>query len=186
MRFGLRELLFILVLMAMPVAAWFLVFKPTNDQIDQARAEIQAKQAKLRQLDAATAHVNDLPKEIEKLTEAIKLAEAKLPAEKEVDVILKEIWQLAAKHGLKAKSVRPDKIEKDTRYSEQPMKMVIVGDFEGFYSFMLDLEKLKRITRIPDMSLTKAKSDKEGEMEATFTLKIFFEPQTAQAAGAGS
>jgi type IV pilus assembly protein PilO len=186
MRFGTRELLFVLVLAAMPLAAWFFVFKPTNQQIQQARMEIVAKQSRLRELEAATSRINDQPQEIDKLADAIKLAEAKLPAEKDVDVILKEVWQLAGKHGLKAKSVRPDKIDKTARYSEQPMKMVILGDFEGFYSFLLDLEKLKRITRIPDMTLTKLKSDKEGEMEASFTLKIFFEPQSAQTAAAGS
>jgi type IV pilus assembly protein PilO len=177
MRFGARELLFVLVLLAMPVAAWFFVFQPANEQIDQARREITAKQNKLRQLENATARIADLGREIDKLTESIKLFEAKLPAEKEVEVILKDIWQMAARHGLKPKSVRADKPIKSARYSELPLKMVIVGDFEGYYSFLLDMERLSRITRVPDMTLIKARNGEEGQMEATFTLSIFFEPQ---------
>ena len=33
MRFGIRELIFVLVLLAMPVAAYFFVFEPRNVQI---------------------------------------------------------------------------------------------------------------------------------------------------------
>ena len=54
MRFGFRELVFILLLLAMPVASFFFVFKPRNEQIREARTEIRDKQEKLRQLTAAT------------------------------------------------------------------------------------------------------------------------------------
>ena len=40
MRIGLRELIFFAVLLAVPVASFFYVFKPRNDQINQAKAEI--------------------------------------------------------------------------------------------------------------------------------------------------
>lgn len=177
MRFGIREVVFLLVLLAMPVAAWYWVFLPENQKIAEARREIIAKQAKLRQLEAATRQIADLSAEIDKLTEAIDVFEAKLPAEKEVEVILKEVWQLADKHGLKPRSVRTDKPIKSARYSELPLKMVIVGDFDGYYQFLLDLERLSRITRVHQMTLKKLKDADEGQMEASFTLSIFFEPQ---------
>ena len=185
MRFGPRELLFILVLMAMPVASWWFVFKPKNEQITAAEREMVAKQQKLQQLQLATRHIDDLGREIDKLSEAIELFEAKLPAEKEVEVILKEVWQVAAKHQLKPRSVRADKPIKAARYSELPLKMVIMGDFDGFYAFLLDLEKLSRITRIPDMKLEKVKKGEDGQMEATFTLSIFFEPLGAASPASG-
>lgn len=190
MRFGTRELLFVLVLLAMPVAGWWFVYKPANQQLAQARAEVLAKQAKLAQLATATRQMQDLGEEIDKLTKAVQVFEAKLPEEREVEVILKQVWQLAVKHGLKPRSVRADKTTKSARYTELPLKMVIAGDFDGFYSFLLDLERLSRITRIPQMQLVRmnierlrqqARAAKEpenfrdGAMEATFTLSIFFE-----------
>lgn len=182
MRFGFRELLFILVLIAMPVASWWFVFKPKNEHISAAEREMLAKQQKLQQLQLATKQIENLGEEIDKLTKAIELFEAKLPAEKEVEVILKEVWQVAAKHELKPRSVRADKPIKAARYSELPLKMVIAGDFDGFYAFLLDLEKLSRITRVPDMVLDKLEKGDDGQMEATFTLSIFFEPQAGPVA----
>jgi type IV pilus assembly protein PilO len=184
MRLGLREFMFLLLLVAIPTAAWWLVFKPANEQIAAARAEILAKQQKLTRLEAATRHIEDLGREIDKLTQAIDLFEAKLPAEKEVEVILKEVWQVAARHQLKPRSIRAEKPIKSLRYSELPLKMVISGDFPGFYAFLLDLERLSRLTRIPDMKLEKVRTvtdGPDGQMEASFTLSIFFEPQSPQA-----
>lgn len=181
MRFGTRELLFVLLLLAMPAAAWWFVFAPANEQIASARAEIQAKQAKLAELEEATRQLDDLGAEIDRLAEAVELFETKLPAQKEVEVVLKDVWQLAARHGLKPSSVRADRTVQSTRYSELPLRMNMTGGFEGFYSFLLDLEQLDRITRIPEMKLVRRATEGDGQMEATFTLHIFFEPRDTAA-----
>ena len=177
MRFRTRELVFLLVLLAMPVAAYFFVFQPRATQIAQAQAEIQQKQAKLKQLEAATQSIADLGDEIDKLSQAINVFEQKLPAQQEVEVILKEVWQLAAKHSLTPRSVRTDKILSTAHYAELPIKMEIVGDFDGFYSFLLELEKLPRITRMPQLKMQKV-STEEGVMQADLVLSIFFEGST--------
>lgn len=48
------------------------------------------------------------------------------------------------------------------------------GSFDGFYSFLIELERLPRITRIVDMDI-KESSNKETELEASFTLSIYFQ-----------
>lgn len=176
--------MFLLVLVALPVASWFFVFAPRAEQVAEVEAEIKQKQAKLEQLENATAAMDNLGEEIDKLTQAIQVFEQKLPAQHEVDVILKEVWELAAKHDLAPKSVRPEKIMSAAYYTELPIKMEIVGDFDGFYSFLLELEKLQRITRMPNMKLEKIK-DEEGMMKAVVILSIFFEGEGQTSAAAG-
>lgn len=179
MRFGTREILFTLILLAMPVAAWYWVFLPENKQIAQAREEIRQRQAKLQQLEVQTMRNADLDAEIEKLTKAIALFEAKLPGQKEIDVVLEEVWQLAAQHNLTQRSVRTEQPVAHGRYSEIPLKMIIVGDFDAFYAFLLDLERLPRITQIKDMEIRKLQKAEEGQMQAAFKLSIYFEPDAA-------
>jgi hypothetical protein len=43
----------------------------------------------------------------------------------------------------------------------------------SYYSFLLELEQLDRITKIRELTLTKD-DDNEGCMEASFTVSIFF------------
>lgn len=176
MRFGTRELFFVILLLAMPLSAYYCIFAKWNKSIAQAQTEIQNKQAKLAQLRQATASIPDLGTEIDRLSKAITIFEKKLPAQRQVEVVLKEVWQLAAKHGLNPKSVRTDKIEPTAHYAELPIRMQIEGNFDGFYSFLLDLEKLPRITRMPVMKLEKVKKkDADGQMKADIVLSIFFE-----------
>lgn len=179
MRFGMRELIFVLVLLALPAASYFFVFEPRNVQLAEARREIQQKQAKLEQLQAATRSIADLGEEIDKLGDAIQIFEQKLPAEREVEVILKQVWELAARHKLTPKSIRTDKPVPAAQYAELPIRMVILGDFDGFYSFLLELEKLKRITRTPQLAIKKIPTE-EGQMQADMVLSIFFESQGGQ------
>ena len=182
MNFGLRQLIFMLLLLGMPVAAYFSVFAPRNQQIAEARLEIQRKQAKLRQLETATRSIEDLGEEIDKLSDAIDLFEQKLPAEREVEVMLRRVWELAARHRLTPKSIRTDKPVISAQHAELPIKMMIVGDFDGFYSFLIELEQLRRVTRVPQMNLSKLKGE-QGQMQAQILLSIFYESQSDDQGG---
>ena len=182
MRLGTRELIFLLLLLAVPIAAWFFVFQPRNAAVAQAREEIQHRQDKLVKLEAYTANIADLGEEIDKLVGAMELFEQKLPQQREVEVVLRKVWELAARNGLKPKSVRTDKPELDNGVLRQPLRMVIVGDFDGFYRFLQELERLNRITRLPALKLTKVNND-EGQVSAEMTLNVFFEPKTADQGG---
>ena len=177
MKFGFREILFIMLLLAVPVGAYLFVFEPRNKQIEEVREEIKRKQAKLEELETATKKIPDLGEEIDRLTDAIEIIEQKLPDERKVDEVLKQIWEMAARQRLTPKSVRTDKPLPTNQYSELPIQMEIVGDFDGFYSFLLELEKLPRITQLPKMKLTKL-ADKDlaqGQMRAEVVLSVFFE-----------
>lgn len=119
------------------------------------------------------------------MQQAITFFESKLPQEKEVDKILKEVWQMAEANSLQTRTIKTMKSERGASYSEQPIQMNLSGDFNGFYEFLLQLEKLPRITRVTQMKLEKI-SDRDGEMQAQMTLSIFFEPDTGRAAAASA
>ena len=176
MRIGLRELIFLLVLLAMPGAAYFFVFEPKNELQQQAHAEIQAKKVKLNQLDQATTQFIDLDQEIERLRSTIELIEQKLPSGRMEYQVVKHISDLALNHHLTVTSIKPDKVVAAAQYAELPVKLTIEGDFDGFYLFMQEVERLPRITQMPMMRLIKIENaDQEGVMNAEITLSIFFE-----------
>jgi len=186
MKFGLRELIFFLVLLTVPVASFIWVFRPRNEEITQAKLEIAAKQTKLDTLAKVTSKIEDIGVEIEKGRESVDMIEAKLPNEQDVEGILEQISQLAKRNNLVVRSVKSDKPVPAAMYMEQPLKMVMDGEFDGFYQFMLELENLPRITRIHQIKLDRADStktgpDKEalppGSMKADFILSIYFQPQ---------
>jgi len=187
MKFGLREIVFISLLMLIPVGAWWFVFRPQNTRNVEMRRQIEARQAKLRDLNLATGTLGDLKSEIGSLTKAITFFQSKLPSEKEIDKILQEIWLLAESNKLNTKSIRTLDRKTDSIFtteesdqSEQPIAIHLEGDFRGFYSFMLALENQPRIMRIRSMKLTKIEQGPEGSMMAEFEMSIFFERNKAR------
>lgn len=176
MKFGFRELIFLFVLLAMPVSSYWFVFRPQNVEIEAAKKEIEHKELLLEKLAEATQQSANLERANEEISEAIGLVESRLPNNKEVEVILEQVSELARRSRLDLPKVKAGKPVVAARYMEQPLEMTMQGDFDDFYEFLLKLERLDRITRVLDLNLERL--DKEnGSMVATFTLSIYFEPE---------
>lgn len=190
MKFGLREFIFFIVLLAVPVASYFYLFKPRNDDIRKANEEIAMKQTRLDTLAAVAAKIDDIGLEIERGRESVKTIEAKLPSAQDVEGILEQVWQTARRNALTLVSVKSERPVPAAMYMEQPLKVSMEGQFDGFYQFLLELENLPRITRIHQIKIEKAKpaaGGKEdalppGSMKSEFILSIYFEPQGSSSA----
>jgi type IV pilus assembly protein PilO len=154
MRIGLREAFLLAVLLALPLASWWLVFRPQNSEIAQARREIEHKRAMLAKVQETTTRTTDLAKENEDIRGRIQAIEATLPTDKEVDTIVRQVSELAVAAGLDAPGIKSEKPIPAAMYMEQPLKMKMNGEFTGFHEFLIKLEDLPRKTRISDMKAT--------------------------------
>lgn len=181
MKLGLRELVFIGVMLGILGASYFVGF---HKQDVKRQAKLDRRDNMLRalgDLDQATASVKDVDRKIVDLQKAVTYFETRLPQAKEMDKVLKEIWQLAEQNGLRTQTIKTPKSQKMNGYSEQTVELNLSGEFKpGFYEFMLKLEQLPRLTRVTKMNLTKIQ-EKDGEMQASLTMSIFFEPETEAA-----
>ena len=175
MKFGLREIIFLNLMLGLVAASWWFGFNKVTERKDQLRADMAVKQRELADLQEATADVADLERQIEDLQRAIDFFEGKLPREKEVNDLLREVSRAAESSQLEIRKFEPVKTIRGSHYSELPVRIQLAGEFEGFYAYILALEKLARITRVTDMTLKKMQ-DRNGSMEAEMTISIFFEP----------
>lgn len=170
-----RQVLFFLVILAMPIASLFMVFKPQNREIEKAKKEIAEKQAMLEKLREATAQTESLKDANEKVQANIQALRANLPSTKEMDNVLRQVSGLAARAELRVPTFKKQTQNIPAGLAmEQPIDVEFVGDFDGFYQFLLDLEQLPRITRVTDLKLIRSQKI-DGEMKATMTLSIYYE-----------
>lgn len=183
MKFGIRELILVSAMVGLLVCSYVFVFAKANTKREALKKEIDGWRTELANLNQATAGIDDLGKKTEEYQKAIEFFENKLPAEKEVDKILREVWQMAEANSLQTKTVKTLKSERGPNYSEQPVQVSLAGDFYGYYAFLQQLEKLPRITRVSQMKLEKI-DERDGEMTAQMTLSIFFEPDADATASA--
>lgn len=171
---GMRKWLYIVALVGVPLASFFLVFQPQNREIERAKTEIQLKRTMLDKVREETARSADLKRSNEKIGEAIKSIEARLPSDKEMDLVLRDVAEIAGRCGMKLPVFkRGEKPLPAGQALEQPLEVQLTGDFDGFYKFLLELENLPRIVRIPDLKLSRA-DEGDGLMQADLTLSVYY------------
>lgn len=179
MKFGARELLFLVVMIGLLFSAWFFVFKNADERIKAFNDDTRAKQDKLTEVRAATIKIQNMGKRIDEMQAQIRKIEDALPRGRETNIVIGQIDNLAASfRQLQFGDIVALRSEKASNYWEQPIRIQIKGDFKSFYEFLLRVERLPRIIRINQMRLAKI-NERDGSMTAEMTLSIYYAPDNA-------
>lgn len=174
---GIRKILFSILLAAMVYLGYQYMIKPANSALLDKKVEIRTKLDKLSKLDNsefANVTADYLDSQLEELQNTLKGLEDKLPYTNEIDKVLHSITVIVQKQGLNPKTIRTLKQKNNNGYVEQPLRMVMTGNYDAFYSFLLELEQLPRIMKINEITLKKL-GKTQGQITADFTVSIFFQ-----------
>jgi len=171
---GFRKAVFFILLLGIAVVGYQYLVKGANRDLAREKERVEVKLAKLAEFEKTTIAAKDLTKQLEQLQDAIKFFESKLPPTSEIYKVLEQVTVIAQKQGLKPKTIRTLKKKNNSGYIDQPLQMELEGNFNSFYSFLLELEKLPRITKIRELKLQKQKQS-EGQITADFIVSIFFQ-----------
>jgi len=174
---GLRKAVLFALLLGVAVVGYQYMIKPANRRLAEEKSRVQVKLTKLAEFEKATAAAEDLTKQLEQLQQAIEFFESKLPPTSQIHEVLQQVTIIAQKEGLKPKTIRTLTQKDNSGYIEQPLKMELQGNFNSFYSFLLELEKLPRIMKIRELKLDK-QTNNEGQIAADFIISIFFQNKT--------
>lgn len=173
-----RKALFFILLIGMAYVSYAYMIKPANLHLTKERDKVVQKQAKLKELEKATADAKDLTEQLKKVEEAIHAFESKLPPENAVETVLQDIAVIVQKHSLTSKMIRTLPQKRSKGYIELPLEMELEGNFNSYYAFLLEVEKLDRITKIRELTLKK-QSKYEGQTQSRFIISIFFQNSDA-------
>jgi type IV pilus assembly protein PilO len=150
------------------------MIRPANAEMANQKAKLLEKQAKLRKLQSAPVAAEELKEQLGRLSQAVTFFESKLPDASEIETVLQDVTVIAKKNKLTSKMIRTLKTKRNNGYIELPLKMELQGDFKSYYSFLLELEQLDRITKIRELNLKKD-DDNQGQINASFVVSIFFQ-----------
>jgi len=171
---NIRKIIFFVLLIGLSFVAYQKMIKPANEDMNAKKARIEVQLAKLAEFERTAAATEDLNKQLTQVQDAIVFFENKLPPTSEIDKVLRDVTLIAQKQGLQSKIFQTLKKKDNNGHLEQPLKMELSGDFNSFYSFLLEIEKLPRIMKIRELTLKKAPSE-EGMITASFVVSIFFQ-----------
>ena len=111
----------------------------------------------LRESLKSTASVDQTLKDIQQDITAVekKLDEfnKRLPKEKNIDEILKQITHASSSTGIKLKLIEPLQIREGGIYNRFPIKLNLESSFNNCFHFFLQLENLPRILQLETISM---------------------------------
>ena len=171
---NVRKIIFFVLTMGMTYSSYVYMIKPANRDLALQKEKLGQKTNKLRELETAPAVLEEINVQLKRLESSIDILESKLPPKNEIHTVLEDVTVIAQTNGLIPKSIRTLKQKINNGYIEQPIKMELHGDFKSYYSFLLSLEKLDRITKIREM-IIRNDHENEGSMKASFVISIFFQ-----------
>jgi Tfp pilus assembly protein PilO len=143
-----------------------------------------AHQRDLAARHAAAVASEDSAREIESLQKNASLLDTLLPSDPKIDPLLQQICQLASLNSLHVNQINPLPSRPLATAIDQPVAMAVSGNFNGFYSFLLQLEALPRLKRMSHVQLHKS-PDHNGEVQANLTMDVYSDlsPQTPATPG---
>lgn len=174
MNSGLRNILFFIVLVAMVYFGYAYMIKPANLALNAKSQELENNMAKLKTLETEKIKAKNLEAQLDKMENAITFFENKLPHKSQIHQVLSQVSDIVTRNNLKPKSNKTQKVKRNAGYIELPLQMELSGNFKNYYSFLLELEKLDRITKIRKMDLILDK-DNPGNINSKFIVSIFFQ-----------
>ena len=86
-----RQVLYVCVLLAVPLSAWYFVFIPRNADIDRTTRAIAEREDQLQLISTAISQMGDVRQAVLDGEAAIERVEAKLPSRQDVESILEQV-----------------------------------------------------------------------------------------------
>ncbi|MBM3284959.1 MAG: hypothetical protein FJY81_03730 [Candidatus Aminicenantes bacterium] len=163
--------------------AFLLYFKPQNAELQRIKAERLKVEAEVAKLQETKRELDKVETELVALNQTLKELEVFIPKQKEIDVILRGIQQLAYDTRLDIIRFAPRGEISMEFYSEWPIPIEIRGNYHNLAIFFDRLSKFARIFNIENFAIKPLSNQTDDlTISSSFTAKtyIFKEEGAAQ------
>jgi len=172
----------LVLLVGISAANYFLLLEPLQQSIVQQMRKQSQLDIELAQKQTIANNLNSYRQQLEKLQQDLALALTELPAEAQIDELLRQLNDVAKKAGLSITSVKPGNEAQGSQsfIAKIPISMSVSGSYEEIAIFFESVSKLRRIVNINDVSLgTPAVKNQKVVLKANFAATTFRFKQAA-------
>ncbi len=168
-----RDSLIVLgVVVAIVLAAVFLVYSPQNRKLESIQSEIVAESASLEADGQKAAVVPEMLKQIETMRVRYKDFDRRLPKRKELGGFLKEISENLSSESLGNQLIEPGSPTQQELFYTLPIIVRFRGPYLSLAKFLEKIDRMERLTRV--QKLTVVNDPKDQVLDVTMQLNIYF------------
>jgi type IV pilus assembly protein PilO len=161
------KVLIILALVALVFVGYFVFgYRLKQNEIETADEQLADLQRKLKEVKAVADSLQPTEREIELLDQNLKQSLAQLPEDKQIEVIMRHLDELASTSGLEILKLVPTAEVPRDFYAEIPIELEVQGGYHNIAIFFDKISKLKRVINIVNLKLS-APTEIGGEVRVT-------------------
>jgi Tfp pilus assembly protein PilO len=164
------------------VAGYSFVHAPSIESIASTSAKIVELEMLIQNAPVMREQHRKSSDRLQEVTTRIAELQARVPHDAAAGEFLKEVTRVASEEQFAIKDFTPDKPHDRTGYAEMQVTLKGAGSYASICRFMDRLSKLKRLSKVKDLSLS-AEGD-ASEYPMTATLVIYFGLRGKEAAEA--
>ncbi|MEE9316045.1 MAG: type 4a pilus biogenesis protein PilO [bacterium] len=147
------------------VLAFFMFYKylygPLGLKLKKVKNELATKQSKLTLARARTGRLEQLKTDYELLRVKVAEAEKKLPREKEIPRLLRDITSAGRKFKIDISDFRPRAEKQQEYYVSHPFLITLETNYHNLARFLAEIGQYERIFHIKNLSVTPILEDEK-------------------------
>ena len=169
----------VILLVGLLAGGYFLLLSPKMAVVADLRQQRAAKETEMLQSRALAASLARFKQEAQVLRARLETAKERLPSEKEIPGLYRQVSDLAYQTGMAVSLFQPrDPATKDI-YLEVPISISAEAGYHQLGTFLDRIARLSRIVNLTDMKITGI-SRPTGTIRADLTLATYvFRPEGA-------
>jgi Tfp pilus assembly protein PilO len=162
----------VLAIVVSATAGYSLVHAPTLHAVANRSARIEELTLSMKNAPVIRDQHAKVSEKLREVTTRIAEVQRRVPPHANAGEFLQEITKLASAEKLAIKDFSPEKPLAKNGYAEMEVTLKGAGSFASICSFVDRLAKLKRLSKVKNLSLST--SDTASEYPMTATLVIYF------------
>ena len=169
----------VVILVVLLAGGYFLLLSPKMVEVDGLRQQRAAKETEMLQSRALAASLARFKQEAEALRAKLETAKERLPSEKEIPGLYRQVSDLAYQAGMAVSLFQPREPATKDFYQEVPISVSAEAGYHQLGTFLDRIARLPRIVNLTDVKITGI-SRPTGTIRADLTLATYvFRPEGA-------
>jgi type IV pilus assembly protein PilO len=145
---------FILIFIAIQVAAFFFLWKSQTDDIEKGRQDVTRQKETFLEKKRLAVNLEAYKQQRQEIEQSFGALLKQLPNKSEMDALLIDINQAGLGRGLAFELFKPAEKENFTEfYAELPVSIKVTGNYHDLGAFASDVAKMPRIVLLTDLKI---------------------------------
>lgn len=161
------------VMAFLSLAFYCFGYRPAIARLETLELQNQSKQRDVDQTQNKARTLPILMREVQELEKRVGHYDRQFPKQPQIGEFIRDMTAISQQLSLKNWNYKPAAPKRSEGFFELPILMSFQGDFMNVASFLRQVEKLERLTRVKRLTL-KNRDPRTGTVDVEMAMSIYF------------